>query len=209
MQRLIVAERWDDALRLCRKIEEEHHEFPEEQLRIVLRYVELDEQQLEKEGAFCLLGKLYWYGGRRTRTSIVESQRWFQRSAEAGSLLGKLCYAQSLLFFGPRDGYAAAEDMQLEAAAGGCRVAYAPAARILRSRGKFVEAARWYVRAGDRKSVEELRKGCTPFGVWHASLHLLVPERVHEQMLATMLLCKRKKVPHGVALMIAEYVCTN
>ena len=50
---------------------------------------------------------------------------------------------------------------------------------------------------------------CAPLGEWRPELTPLVPMEILRAMRATMLLCKRVGVPHGVAVMMAEYVCTE
>ena len=51
---------------------------------------------------------------------------------------------------------------------------------------------------------------CTPWGAWSVGARqrtVMRPVRLAQR--EAMLLCKRRGVPHGVALLIAEYVCTQ
>ena len=84
-------------------------------------------------------------------------------------------------------------------------------------RPDYCAAARWYMRANNDSALRALlhRHGaakCCPRGTWSGDAkeqQLLVPDEVHHAQYTAMLVCKRRQVPHDVALIIAGYICTE
>ena len=54
------------------------------------------------------------------------------------------------------------------------------------------------------------RINLSPYGVWEARHHRQwVPEPIHSSMVLLMLLMKRRRIPHDLALYVVAYVCTR
>ena len=151
-----------------------------------------------------------------------EAQQLLQRGAAQGHKL--CCYRLALLVITSDylDGdVEAAWASMVHLAADGC-----PAARF--EAGQAYEygngvpkslpmAAIWYYAAGTRKNaVEDLRLlqekrpiASAPLGLWVPQWQPLVPDVIARAQFQTLLLCKRLGVPHGIALIIVSYVCSE
>ena len=77
----------------------------------------------------------------------------------------------------------------------------------------YRRAAQWYLKANRDDELDWAMRShplqCAPFGEWRPELSPLVPLEILKAMRTTMLLCKRMRVPHGVARIVVEYVCTE
>ena len=192
-------------------------------LGAVLRHVKPDAEQLRAEDT----GSTLWMLGQTYNHSMAwdkqEAFRCFSSAAEKGHLLSRWEVGFMTLFGQgvPMDhlrGYA----LMVKTAEAGCPAAF-PFAGSAYEKGWGVQqsyrrAAQWYLRAGTRSgahlSVASLLRNnrplqCAPLGEWRPELTPLVPQQILRAMRATMLLCKRMQVPHGVAVIVSEYVCTE
>ena len=113
----------------------------------------------------------------------------------------------------PERGYA----LMVEVAQDGCTQAFTEAGRAYQH-GWGVQqsnrrAVQWFLKANDSDRVTGLLRShpleCAPLGEWEPRWHSLLPREIQQAMRTTMLACKRKKVPHGVAMLIIPYVCTE
>ena len=76
----------------------------------------------------------------------------------------------------------------------------------------YRRAAQWYLKANSSHLARLLRKHpleCAPLGEWEPRWHALVPPQIRHAMRATMLVCKRMRMSHGVAMLVVPYVCTE
>ena len=219
---LIDEEKWDEALRECRRIADELHEEPG-RLPEVLRHVKQDAQQLRAEdtgSSLYLLGEVHLLDGPTFDED--ECYRCSSRAAEKGHLLSRFEVGRMIANgLGVRPDEARGFALMVKAAEDGCPAACDWAGTAYEQghgvQQSYRRAAQWYLRAGTRNHangdlaflLRDHPLECTPFGEWREEWHALVPLEVHRAMRSAMLLCRRLCVPTGVARIVAGYVCTE
>ena len=200
-------EKWQEALLVCRRIADEQHKSPQ-RLREVLRHVKPDAEQLRAEDT----GSSWWLLGEMQEAE--EAFESYLRAAAKGHALAAYV-AGNMLCGGKgieRDTDRATE-LLLQAAELGHRVALNWAAITYAHDPRKV--AQFYLLLGqsndDRLQLLMSRDplAAAPLGEWEPRWHALVPREMHDAMHTTMLLCKRRKVPHDVAKIIVSFVCTE
>ena len=223
VSQLMEEQRWDEALQVCRRVVDELHVWPQ-QLAKVLYHVKPDAEQLRAEdtgSSMWLLGCMHYYG-RVVQRDYPEAFHCFSRAWDKGHLLGRLMMGLMIAYgVGVPEDRARGFALMAEAAEAGCPQAFSWAGKAY-SEGSGVQqsyhrAAQWYLKAGTRggshNNLTNLLRDrpleCAPFGEWRPELTPLVPREIREAMRATMLVCKRMQVPHGVAMLIVPYVCTE
>ena len=203
----------------CRRVADELHEHPD-WLRATLRHVRPDAEQLRAEdtgSSLWLLGDMLSGGRGGVERNREEAFRCFSRAAEKGHLLSRwkvgIMTADGDGVLGDiTRGYA----LMVEAAQAGCPEAFYWAAEAYKNgtgvQQSYRRAAQLYLKDGSDGLAVLLRAHplqCAPLGEWQPELTPLLPREILQAMRATMLLCKRMRIPHGVAMMIIPYVCTE
>ena len=220
---LVEERKWPEALEEClRQLEEMHRvdalvpRYPLEgealqepwELTEVLRHVQVDVEEMESRGRYDLLWEMFIWGVGGVRRDLEgEAERYLRLGVKLGIPMLLTEMGKRLKMEFPEKSFkyfklAARQRYQPAYVHMGYAYRYGIGAEV-----SLRDAAIWYHLAQE-EGLSPLGS-VPPLGVWHPRLHALVPPEMAASQRTAMLLCRRRRVPRDVALLVVGFICTH